>query len=67
MPRSKPNAALKGRIETGIAIAAPLLDLVLAVGDRVSGVLGVEDPDHVPARVERDGDYAPRGLRPRSH
>jgi hypothetical protein len=65
MPRSKPNAALRSRIETGIAIAAPVLDLVLAVGDRVSRVLGSDEPDHVPARVDRRGEYAARGLGPR--
>jgi hypothetical protein len=65
MARSQPNPVVRTRIETGIALAAPLLDLVLAVGDRVSRVLGSEDPDHVPVRVQRDGESAPRGLQPR--
>jgi hypothetical protein len=62
MARSEINAVLRRRIETGIGLASPLLDLVLAVGDRTSGLLGSEDPDHIPARARRDGDHAPRGL-----
>jgi hypothetical protein len=61
MARSKPNPIVRARIETGISLAAPLLDLLLAVGDRVSRVLGREEPDHVPARVTL-GEYARRGL-----
>lgn len=61
MARSQPNPAVRKRIETGIALAAPLLDLLLAVGDRVSRVLGREEPDHVPVRVT-PGEYARRGL-----
>jgi hypothetical protein len=62
MSRSNPNAQLRRRIELGIGLVAPALDLVLAVGDRASRILGSEDPDHVPARVNRDGDHAARGL-----
>ena len=64
MGRSKPNEVLRGRVEFAIGIFAPLLDLLLAVGDRASRVLGSEDPDHAPARVRHDGEYAPRGLGP---
>lgn len=62
MPRTRPNQALRARIETGIGLVAPLLDLLLAVGDRVSRVLAREDPDHVPVRVSRPGEYARPGL-----
>jgi hypothetical protein len=55
----------RDRIETGIRIAAPLLDLVLLVGDRVSRVIGRDDPEHVPARVAQPGQRARRALTPR--
>ena len=66
MARSEFNPRLRARIETGIAIAAPVLDLVIAVGDRVSRVVSSRDPDHIPARVNRDGEHARRGVRPRA-
>jgi hypothetical protein len=65
MPASTPNAALRGRIELAIRLAAPVLDLVLAVGDRVSRLITRDDPDYVPARMPSEGESAPRGLRPR--
>lgn len=58
-----PNVKLRSRIETGIRVIAPLLDLMLLVGDRVSRLLEPDDPDYVPARMPRDGESAPRGLR----
>ena len=60
-----PNPVLRRRIELGIRLVAPLLDLMLAVGDRVSRVLDREDPGYVPARMPGAGESAPRGLRPR--
>ena len=45
-----------------IRIAAPALDLTLAVGDRVSRLFGREDPDYAPARMHHVGESAPRGL-----
>jgi hypothetical protein len=65
MTGSKPNPALTRRIETAIRIVSPLLDLVLAVGDRFSRLLEREDPNYVPARMPYEGETAPRGLRPR--
>jgi hypothetical protein len=62
---SVPNVNLRRRIETGIRVVAPLLDLVLFVGDRVSRLLEPDDPDYMPARMAREGESAPRGLRPR--
>jgi hypothetical protein len=61
--KSAPNVKLRGRIETGIRVVAPLLDLILLVGDRVSCLLESDDPDYVPARMPREGESAPRGLR----
>ena len=63
MPSRAPNAALQARIEMMIRVLAPVLDLVLAVGDRVSRVLEPDDPDYVPARMRYEGESAPRGLR----
>ncbi|HEY2603080.1 MAG TPA: hypothetical protein VGI67_16095 [Thermoleophilaceae bacterium] len=65
MAGSVPNVNLRRRIETGIRVVAPLLDLVLFVGDRVSRLLEPDDPDYMPARMAREGESAPRGLRPR--
>lgn len=65
MPAPVPNAALRRRIETGIRVVAPVLDLVLAVGDRVSRLMTREDPAYVPARMPSAGESAPRGLSPR--
>jgi hypothetical protein len=54
---------LRARVETMIRVLAPFLDLVLAVGERVSRVLEPDDPEHVPARMRYEGESAPRGLR----
>jgi hypothetical protein len=53
-----------GRVETLIRIAAPALDLVLMIGDRVSRLIEPDDPDYIPARISPEGESAPRGLRP---
>jgi hypothetical protein len=63
MTGSVPNAQLRRRIELGIRLAAPALDLALAVGERLSRLLEREEPDYVPARLPLDGESAPRGLR----
>ena len=63
MPDSTPNVRLRGRVEAAIALAAPLLDLLLAVGDRASRLLERDDPDYVHARMHYEGESAPRGLR----
>ena len=65
MPGQPPNPVLRRRIELAIRVVSPLLDLMLAVGDRVSRVLDREDPDYLPARMPGAGESAPRGLRPR--
>jgi hypothetical protein len=43
---STPHPRLQARIELMIRVVAPLLDLVLAVGDRVSRALERDDPEH---------------------
>jgi hypothetical protein len=54
MPPPTPQQQLRRRrFETLIAVAAPVLDLVLATGDRVSKVAGAED-DYYPIRAPGD-------------
>jgi hypothetical protein len=47
--------AWRGRIEAGLHVAAPFLDLVLAVGERISRMVD---------RDERDGDDGPYTVQP---
>jgi hypothetical protein len=42
-PLTPAQHARRARIEGLIALAAPVLDLVLAVGDRVSRIVGPDD------------------------
>ena len=60
VPASQPRTG--GRIEMLIRLTAPLLDLMLAVGERLSRIVEPEDVDYVPARMFGDGKSAPRGL-----
>jgi hypothetical protein len=60
MPRSPQRAT---RVEVLIKLIAPVLDLVLLIGDRVSRIIEPGDPDYVTARMTSDGESAPRGLR----
>jgi hypothetical protein len=63
---STANPKLRGRIELLIRVMAPVLDVMLAVGDRVSRLVSRDDPDYVPARLHYEGESAPRGLHGRS-
>jgi hypothetical protein len=47
-------------VETLIRLMAPALDVVLAVGDRVSRVVERDDPEYYPPRVARRSDGSPR-------
>lgn len=52
---SPTQLAWRGRIEAGLRLAAPFLDLVLAAGDRLSRAVEPDDAEPVlPAR--RPGD-----------
>ena len=42
------------RVESLIRLAAPALDFVLAVGERVSRVVEREDAEYYPPRVTRE-------------
>jgi hypothetical protein len=49
----------RGRIETGLRFAAPVLDLVLAAGDRLSRVVDRDDPELMfPGRLGHDDQRA---------
>lgn len=47
----------RARVETVIGLAAPFLDLVLAVGDRISRIAEPEDFEYYPVRA---GELAER-------
>jgi len=42
------QAIWRERVEGLIALAAPALDMLLAVGDRVSRIAEPDDPEHYP-------------------
>jgi hypothetical protein len=44
----------RDRVESGIRLVAPVLNLVLAVGERLSRIVEPDDPEYYPARVETD-------------
>jgi hypothetical protein len=49
----------RGRIETGLRFAAPVLDLVLVAGDRLSRVVDRDEPELIlPGRLGRDDQRA---------
>ena len=48
------------RIEGLIRLAAPGLDLVLAVGERISKIVEPEDTEYYPPRVTRESAPPPR-------
>ncbi len=48
------------RVESLIRLAAPALDLVLAVGERVSRIVEPEDVEHYPPRVTRESAPPPK-------
>jgi hypothetical protein len=51
---------MRQRVEGLIKLAAPALDLVLAVGERVSKVVEPEDVEYYPPRVTRESPPPPK-------
>jgi hypothetical protein len=51
---------MRQRVEGLIRLAAPALDLVLAVGDRVSRVVEPEDVEYYPPRVTSESPPPPK-------
>jgi hypothetical protein len=48
------------RVESVIRLMAPALDVVLAVGDRVSRIVEREDVEYYPPRVTRGSETTPQ-------
>jgi hypothetical protein len=49
----------RGRIEAGLRLTAPVLDLVLAAGDRLSRMVDREEPELImPGRLGPDDQRA---------
>jgi hypothetical protein len=59
-PLTPDQLRMRQRIEGVIRLAAPALDLVLAVGERISKVVEPEDVEYYPPRVTRESAPPPR-------
>jgi hypothetical protein len=55
-PTTAGQLRTRRRVETVIRLIAPALDVVLAVGDRVSRVVERDDPEYYPPRVAQAPD-----------
>jgi hypothetical protein len=55
-PMTPDQLRTRRRIEGLIRVMSPMLDAVLAVGERVSKVVEREDSDYYPPRVTRRSD-----------
>jgi hypothetical protein len=58
-PLTPDQLRTRRRVEGLIRVMAPALDLVLAVGDRVSRVVERDDVEYYPPRVTRGSEQAP--------
>jgi hypothetical protein len=58
-PLSPDQLRTRERIEGLIRLAAPALDLVLAVGERLSRIVEPEDAEYYPPRVTRESAPPP--------
>ena len=59
MPLTPDQLRTRQRVESLIRLAAPALDLVLAVGDRVSRIVEPTDVEYYPPRMAHE-EQAPR-------
>jgi hypothetical protein len=55
-PLTPDQLRTRRRVETVIRLMAPVLDLVLATGERVSRIVERDDPEYYPPRVARGPD-----------
>jgi hypothetical protein len=55
-PLTPDQLRTRRRVETVIGLMAPVLDLVLATGERVSRIVERDDPEYYPPRVARGPD-----------
>lgn len=60
----KGNDPTRERFEEAIAFAAPLLDLVLAVGDRISRIAEPVDYEYYPIRDPESQEESGTGQQP---
>ena len=51
----------RDRVETLIRLAAPAMNIVLAMGERISRVVEPEDPEYYPPRSQRSEDAPGNG------
>jgi hypothetical protein len=64
-PPTPTQLAWRARIEAGLRVAAPFLDLLLAAGDRISRAVDRDALDApAPPRAEIEPGYAPRPVGP---
>ena len=59
-PLTPDQLRTRQRIEGLIRLAAPALDLVLAVGERISKVVEPDDVEYYPPRVSRESAPPPK-------
>lgn len=64
-PATPEQVRIRERFESLIALGAPVLDAVLAVGDRVSRIAGPDD-DYIPIRAPGEAFELPAGRARRS-
>jgi hypothetical protein len=62
-PLTPSQLRTRARVERAIRLMAPALDVVLAVGDRVSRVVEPEDSEYYPPRVTRSSEPPHRPIR----
>jgi hypothetical protein len=53
-PLNPDQLRTRRRIEGGIRLMAPALDLVLAAGERLSRIVERDDPEYYPPRTARE-------------
>ena len=58
-PPSREQLRTRRRVESVIGLMAPALDVMLAVGDRVSRLVGRDDIEYHPPRVRREESPPP--------
>jgi hypothetical protein len=59
-PLTPDQLRTRGRVEGLIRLAAPALDLVLAVGERLSKIVEPQDVEYYPPRVTRESATPPK-------
>jgi hypothetical protein len=59
-PMTAGQLRTRRRVEGVIRLMSPMLDVLLAVGERVSKVVEPEDGDYYPPRVTRPSERPPK-------